>query len=56
MSGSQDVVIAAGVESMTRVPMFLPSTLPNEHGYGLYVGPAIEERYPGDTFQSVQRC
>ncbi|AZC18550.1 acetyl-CoA C-acetyltransferase [Pseudomonas sp. CMR5c] len=50
MSGSQDVVIAAGVESMTRVPMFLPSTLPNEHGYGLYVGPAIEERYPGIRF------
>jgi acetyl-CoA C-acetyltransferase len=28
MSGSMDIVIAAGVESMTRVPMGLPSTLP----------------------------
>ncbi len=27
MSGTQDVVIAAGVESMTRVPMFSPSQL-----------------------------
>ena len=27
MSGTQDVVIAAGVESMTRVPMGLPVTL-----------------------------
>lgn len=26
MSGTQDVVIAAGVESMTRVPMFSPTT------------------------------
>ena len=28
MSGSMDVVIAAGVESMTRVPMFTSSALP----------------------------
>ncbi len=28
MSGSMDCVIAAGVESMTRVPMGLPSSLP----------------------------
>jgi acetyl-CoA C-acetyltransferase len=27
MSGTQDVVIAAGVESMTRVPMGSPITL-----------------------------
>jgi acetyl-CoA C-acetyltransferase len=34
MSGTQDVVIASGVESMSRVPMGLPFTLPMEHGIG----------------------
>jgi acetyl-CoA C-acetyltransferase len=46
MSGTQDVVIAAGVESMTRVPMGLPFTLPMEHGIG--TGPfskRIQERF-----------
>lgn len=50
MSGTQDIVIAAGVESMSRVPMFLPSTLAHEHGYGFYVGPAMQERYPDVHF------
>ncbi len=31
-SGIQDVVIAAGVEHMTRVPMFSPSTLAEQAG------------------------
>jgi acetyl-CoA C-acetyltransferase len=46
MSGTQDVVIAAGVESMTRVPMGLPVTLPLQHGIG--TGPfskRIQERF-----------
>lgn len=46
MSGTQDVVIAAGVESMTRVPMGLPTTLPLQQGIG--VGPwpkSIQNRY-----------
>ncbi|MDB5694244.1 MAG: acetyl-CoA C-acyltransferase [Alphaproteobacteria bacterium] len=46
MSGTQDVVIAAGVESMTRVPMGLPFTLPLQHGIG--TGPfskRIRERF-----------
>ena len=34
MSGTQDVVVAAGTESMTRVPMGLPTTLPMQHGIG----------------------
>src|SRR5207253_1602414 len=50
MSGTQDIVIAAGVESMTRVPMFLPSSLAQEHGYGFHVGPAMEARYPDMRF------
>jgi acetyl-CoA C-acetyltransferase len=50
MAGVQDVVIAAGVESMSRVPMGLARTLPDEHGYGNYWSPAIAERYPGAMF------
>jgi acetyl-CoA C-acetyltransferase len=34
MSGTQDAVIAAGVESMTRVPMFSPVTLAQKAGVG----------------------
>ena len=34
MSGAQDVVIAAGVESMTRVPMGTPTLLPMQAGIG----------------------
>src|SRR5277367_1716177 len=40
MSGTQDVVIAAGVESMTRVPMGSPSALHAKAGIG--VGPFSE--------------
>ncbi|MDB5671022.1 MAG: acetyl-CoA C-acyltransferase, partial [Alphaproteobacteria bacterium] len=46
MSGTQDLVIAAGVESMSRVPMGLPFTLPLQHGIG--TGPfsrRIQERF-----------
>lgn len=45
MSGAMDVVIAAGVESMTRVPMFSPSTLAQKAGMGYYQSPAINRRY-----------
>jgi len=45
MSGTMDVVIAAGVESMTRVPMFTPSALPQKNGMGYYMSPQIRERY-----------
>lgn len=50
MSGTMDVVIAAGVESMTRVPMGLPWTLAAKHGFGTYRSPAIEARYPNQPF------
>jgi acetyl-CoA C-acetyltransferase len=46
MSGTQDLVVASGVESMTRVPMGLPFTLPMQHGIG--TGPfsrRIQERF-----------
>ena len=50
MSGAMDVVIAGGVESMTRVPMGLPATLPFKNGFGSYMSPAIQARYPGVQF------
>jgi acetyl-CoA C-acetyltransferase len=50
MSGMQDVVIAAGVESMTRVPMFTSSELPRKNGLGHYMSPAIRARYPDIEF------
>jgi acetyl-CoA C-acetyltransferase len=51
MSGSQDVVVAAGVESMTRVPMGSPFVLAAKAGLG--VGPLsdrIKERYGVQEF------
>jgi acetyl-CoA C-acetyltransferase len=50
MSGTMDVVIAAGVESMTRVPMGLPMTLPFKHGFGSSMSPAMRERYGAVDF------
>ena len=50
MSGSMDIVIAAGVESMSRVPMGMPSTLPAKNGLGFYVSPNMHARYPGVQF------
>ncbi len=50
ISGSMDVVIAGGVESMTRVPMGLPATLPFKNGFGSYMSAAMRERYPGVQF------
>jgi len=50
MSGTQDIVIAAGVESMTRVPMGLPGSLPAKNGFGTYMSPEIQSRYPGPPF------
>jgi len=50
MSGSMDMVIAAGVESMSRVPMGMPMTLPYKNGFGTYVSPRMQARYPGVEF------
>lgn len=47
MSGTQDVVIAAGVESMTRVPMGSPVMLYAQAGLGTPKSPGTEEKYPG---------
>jgi len=51
MSGTQDIVIAAGVESMTRVPMGIPTMLAMQAGIG--IGPwsqAIKDRFGVDQF------
>ncbi len=50
MSGSMDAVIAGGVESMSRVPMFTPNALPQKAGLGFYMSPAMQARYPGIEF------
>jgi acetyl-CoA acyltransferase len=46
ISGQADVVVAGGVESMSRVPMGSPAA----QGPGLPFGPAMTTRYPGVEF------
>ena len=50
MSGVMDVVIAAGVESMTRAPMGLSSDVLEKNGYGRAKSPRQEARYPDILF------
>src|SRR6185436_2233042 len=50
MAGSMDIVIAAGVESMTRGAMGLASSLPAKNGFGHYKSPGIEQKYPNIVF------
>ncbi len=47
MSGTQDVVIAAGIESMTRVPMGTTAAFHMKEGLGHYKSPGLEAKYPG---------
>jgi acetyl-CoA C-acetyltransferase len=55
MSGTQDVVIAAGVESMTRVPMFSNLSLHQKAGLGVGpVSPRIKARYGVDSFSQFE--
>ena len=50
MSGTMDMVIAAGVESMTRVPMGLSSQLPAKNGFGTSKSPNVEKKHPNIVF------
>jgi acetyl-CoA C-acetyltransferase len=50
MSGTMDMVIAAGVESMTRVPMGSTAMLHAKEGLGNYKSPRLEEEFPGIMF------
>ncbi len=50
MSGTQDIVLASGIESMTRVPMGSTAMLFMKEGLGNYKSPRLEEAYPGVMF------
>lgn len=50
MSGTQDCVIAGGIESMTRVPMGTPAILARKAGLGFYMSPETRTRFPGVEF------
>ncbi|MFO1254491.1 MAG: acetyl-CoA C-acetyltransferase [Sphingomonadaceae bacterium] len=50
MSGVQDVVIAAGIESMSRVPMGSNAMFHMKEGLGHYKSPGLEQKYPGVMF------
>lgn len=50
MSGTMDIVIAGGVESMSRVPMGLPTTLPAKNGLGDFMSQTLRSRYQTDMF------
>ena len=50
MSGTQDIVLAHGIESMTRVPMGSTAMLYMKEGLGNYKSPRLEEAYPGIMF------
>ena len=50
MSGVQDIVLAGGVESMTRVPMFSPSALAQKAGLGFYQSESVNRRYHDVAF------
>src|SRR6201986_1873615 len=54
MSGTMDVVIASGVESMTRVPMGLSVALPAKEGFGVPKSPRMEDRYPNMQFSQFR--
>lgn len=50
MSGTMDCVIAAGVESMSRIPMGALGKVYKEAGLGHYMSPVIRQRFPGPDF------
>jgi acetyl-CoA C-acetyltransferase len=50
MSGTMDCVIAAGVESMSRIPMAALSGIYKDAGLGHPMSPTIRARYPGPEF------
>ncbi len=50
LCGAMDMVVAGGVESMSRVPMFTPSTLAEAHGLGSQRSPELARRYDGARF------
>ncbi len=49
-SGAMDIVIAAGVESMTRIPMSGPTKIAAQNGLGEYMSADLKRRYQVETF------
>jgi len=50
MSGTMDVVIAAGVECMSRVPINAQFEIAAKEGFDKPFGPKMKARYPGAVF------
>jgi acetyl-CoA C-acetyltransferase len=50
MAGQMDVVIASGVESMSRVPMMSAQAIAAKAGMGGPYSPELKKLYPGDDF------
>jgi acetyl-CoA C-acetyltransferase len=50
MSGTMDVVIAAGVEAMSRVPIGSANSVAVKSGMGGYMSPGIDARYNNTEF------
>ncbi|MEA3101700.1 acetyl-CoA C-acetyltransferase [Caballeronia mineralivorans] len=50
MSGTMDIVIAAGVEIMSRVPLASANTLAIKSGMGGYISPLVSARYDNIEF------
>jgi|TARA_B110000090_G_scaffold2242_1_gene2238 acetyl-CoA C-acetyltransferase len=50
MSGTMNCVIAAGVESMSRIPMGAPHTVAEQAGLGDYVSPQIQHNFGVSSF------
>ena len=53
MSGTMDCVIAAGVESMSRIPMAVLPKVYKEAGLGHYMSPVIKRALPRPAVQPV---
>jgi acetyl-CoA C-acetyltransferase len=54
LSGTQDLVVAAGVESMSQVPMGTSVGLPMEKGMALPYGQGWQERYGGQEISQFR--
>jgi acetyl-CoA C-acetyltransferase len=50
ISDAADIVIAGGVESMTRVPMGLAASLPAKNGFGQPYGSRVAKRFDNAEF------
>jgi acetyl-CoA C-acetyltransferase len=55
MSGTQDLIIAGGVESMSMIPILAAKTVGEANGMGSpFAGEKISSRYPGESFDQFK--